>query len=215
MKTIGTILLIILAFAGCSTAPPPVFSPLPPPFPPRPVINIAKRAEALGVVSPPTTNTSSVLVAWDAVTNVAGYFVYEGPSTRNYTNKIDAGSATSIVVSNLIKGSAYYMAATAYTATGLESAYSVEVSFIAPLALPVTNIVSIGNQILTTTDLSLPWTVYTNMPVVTLTNPPGILYFRSSMSISVSNATQQIIRLDGNTMVFTNNPVGAPTLKPK
>jgi hypothetical protein len=82
----------------------------------------------------------SVTLAWDPSvpsTNVAGYFVYYGVSTGSYTNKVDIGMGTSGVVSNLVAGTTYYFATTAYTASGLESDFSSEVVWQSTLQLEI------------------------------------------------------------------------------
>jgi hypothetical protein len=82
----------------------------------------------------------SVTLAWDPSvpsTDVAGYFIYYGESTRSYTNKVDIGLGTSAVVSNLVAGTTYYFVTTAYTASGLESDFSSEVVWQSPLRLEI------------------------------------------------------------------------------
>lgn len=67
-------------------------------------------------------------------TNLAGYKVYYGTSSRNYTNVIDVALPALIngriqaTVDNLIEGETYYFAATAYDSQGLESDYSDEIN---------------------------------------------------------------------------------------
>ena len=71
----------------------------------------------------------SATLAWDPSvpsTNVAGYFIYYGGVTGIYTNRVDVGLATTGTVSNLVAGTTYYFATTAYTSTGLESDFSEE-----------------------------------------------------------------------------------------
>jgi hypothetical protein len=78
--------------------------------------------------------------AWGASTpaaSVAGYYVYYGGATGNYTNRIDAGLATNYVMNNLLAGSTYYVAATAYSSDGEESGYSNEVVWQCPLLLNI------------------------------------------------------------------------------
>lgn len=77
----------------------------------------------------------SVTLAWNAnsETNLAGYRLYWGPSTRNYTNRnVVLAPTTQNVVSNLAAGSTTFFAVTAYTDDGLESDYSDEVSYTVP-----------------------------------------------------------------------------------
>jgi len=76
----------------------------------------------------PNALASDVTLAWDPANDptVAGYNVYIGGASRNYTNLVDAGDATSVTISNLAPGATYYFAATTYTVSGLESDYSSE-----------------------------------------------------------------------------------------
>lgn len=75
----------------------------------------------------------SVTLAWDASPSpsVTGYYIYYGPGSRSYTNKVYSGCC-SCVVSNLTGGVTYYFAATASDTNGLESDYSNEVSYRVP-----------------------------------------------------------------------------------
>ena len=67
-------------------------------------------------------------------TNLAGYKIYYGISSRNYTNVIDIGlpdptnGRIQATVDNLTAGETYYFAATAYDSNGLESDYSAEIN---------------------------------------------------------------------------------------
>ena len=69
---------------------------------------------------PPTTNTDG-----SALTNLAGYKVYWGPSQGNYPNSVTLANPglTSHVVSNLSPGT-YFFVVTAYNAAGVESSFS-------------------------------------------------------------------------------------------
>jgi hypothetical protein len=82
----------------------------------------------------------SATLAWDPSvpsTNVAGYFIYYGVSPGNYTNQVDVGLGTNGVVSNLVAGTTYYFATTAYTSSGLQSDLSNEVVWQCALQLGV------------------------------------------------------------------------------
>lgn len=88
----------------------------------------------------------SITLAWDpsADPSVVGYKVYYGVGTRNYTNSLSAGSATTFTVSNLVIGRTYYFAATAYDTNGIESDYSSEVSgsVVLPNQAPTLNVIA-------------------------------------------------------------------------
>ena len=82
----------------------------------------------------------SVTLAWDPSvpsTDVAGYFIYYGASPGSYTNKVDVGLGTNGMVSNLVAGTTYYFARTAYTSSGLESDFSNEAVWQCPLRLKI------------------------------------------------------------------------------
>jgi hypothetical protein len=76
----------------------------------------------------------SVTLAWSssADTNVVGYRIYYGVASRSYTNMIDVGDALTATVTNLVEGTTYYFAATAYNILGMESEYSDEVLYMVP-----------------------------------------------------------------------------------
>ena len=79
----------------------------------------------------------SVNLAWDASPSpeVTNYKIYWGPTASSYTNCATFGNVTTATVTGLLPGTKYFFAATAATATGLESDYSNEVGYITP-ALP-------------------------------------------------------------------------------
>ncbi|WP_162605199.1 fibronectin type III domain-containing protein [Geomonas oryzae] len=59
---------------------------------------------------------------------VSGYKVYQGTAKGAYTGSVDVGNQTSYTLSNLVNGSTYYFAVTAYDGAKTESAYSNEMS---------------------------------------------------------------------------------------
>ena len=79
---------------------------------------------------------SNVTLAWnpspDTGPTVAGYRLYYGTVSQQYSAMIDAGNADSLTVSNLVAGTTYYFAVTSYTDTELESAFSGEVVYTVP-----------------------------------------------------------------------------------
>jgi hypothetical protein len=81
-----------------------------------------------------TIQAASVTLAWNPSTDpsVAGYNVYYGGASGNYTNKISVGLATSDATSGLLVGVTYYFAATTYNTSGMESLFSGEVLYTVP-----------------------------------------------------------------------------------
>ena len=90
---------------------------------------------------PALAATISVTLAWNPSTdpNVAGYNIYYGGVSHTYTNKIPVGNATSVTISGLVQGTTYYFAATTYSASGLESQFSSELSYLVPVNVPIAN----------------------------------------------------------------------------
>jgi hypothetical protein len=83
----------------------------------------------------PARASISLQVMWNASsdTNVAGYKVYYGTVSGQYTNVIVAGNVTSTPISGIEPGNTYYFAATSYNAAGWESGYSPEISYTVPV----------------------------------------------------------------------------------
>ncbi|MGH7452819.1 MAG: fibronectin type III domain-containing protein, partial [bacterium] len=68
--------------------------------------------------------------SWNANTepDLAGYKIYYGLSSGNYTISINVGNVTQYTVNQLTEGLVYHFVVTAYDTAGNESAYSQEVS---------------------------------------------------------------------------------------
>ena len=101
---------------------------------------VALTVLAFSAVTPLKASAGQATLAWDPSapsTDVAGYFIYYGVSTRSYTNRVDVGLGTNGVVSNLVAGTTYYFAMTAYTSSGLESDFSNEAVWQSPLRLKI------------------------------------------------------------------------------
>ena len=77
---------------------------------------------------------SSADLAWNPNPDpsVAGYNVYYGGASRTYTNVLSVGNTTNVTINGLLEGRDYYFAVTAYDASGNESDYSAETTYIVP-----------------------------------------------------------------------------------
>jgi len=83
---------------------------------------------------------AQVRLAWDPNTesDVAGYRIYYGSSSKSYSGSVDVGNVTSYHLTGLKKGETYYISVSAYNTSGSESSYSSEVSGVATeTTLPV------------------------------------------------------------------------------
>jgi regulation of enolase protein 1 (concanavalin A-like superfamily) len=84
----------------------------------------------LTLTLPRIAAAATITLAWDPSTtpNVAGYFVYVGTTSGNYTQKIDVGNATSYAYQQPVAGAKNFFAVSAYLAGGSESGRSNEVT---------------------------------------------------------------------------------------
>ncbi|MEW6570532.1 MAG: DUF1566 domain-containing protein, partial [Nitrospirota bacterium] len=80
---------------------------------------------------PPTTNADGTALA-----DLAGFKIYYGTSSGNYTQHVDVGNVAKYTINNLSDGFTYYFVATAYDVSGNESKYSNEVKKAIPLPAP-------------------------------------------------------------------------------
>jgi Fibronectin type III domain/FG-GAP-like repeat len=86
--------------------------------------------------------TSNVTLAWYPPNNpsgIAGYRLYYGPTSGNYTQVIDVGNTTVATAPNLVAGQTYYFVVTDYSAAGIESPPSNQVVYQIPFPAPNPN----------------------------------------------------------------------------
>lgn len=94
--------------------------------------NLVQKSLVIGamlVLAPCAARAASVSLAWDPPVPddvVAGYKVYYGETSRNYSSSIDAFTATNASVPGLDATKTYFFAVTAYNSTNEESEYSAE-----------------------------------------------------------------------------------------
>ena len=104
----------------------------------------------------------SVTLAWDAnsESDLAGYRLYCGTTTRSYDRTVEVTGDTRASVSDLEPGNTYYFAVTAHNTAGLESDYSNEVAYTveaqpdnrAPFALNLDLVVTANQSVPVTLD---------------------------------------------------------------
>jgi hypothetical protein len=90
----------------------------------------------------------SVTLAWDASRSgeVAGYRLYSGTASHNYSNVMDVSTNTVGTISGLTTGYSYFFAVTAYSSVGVESPYSGEISYTLPTAAHLQMAMSSSHQ---------------------------------------------------------------------
>jgi PKD repeat protein len=118
------------------------------------------------LTSPESARAGQLSFAWDyAASGAAGFVVYCGTSSRNYTIRSDAGNAVSYRQTGLTDGARYYCAVTAYDAGRVESSYSNEINAVVPAGAPSVNFTA------TPTSGSAPLNVtFTNSTTGTVTS---------------------------------------------
>jgi hypothetical protein len=90
-------------------------------------------------------STQQVTLGWVASADptVVGYYLYYGTTSGVYTNKINVGTNTTWTVAALAAGTTNYFTTTSYNASGIESGYVPEVSYLVPGILTLTqNVIS-------------------------------------------------------------------------
>lgn len=136
-------------------------------------------------------------LAWDEPTNaVTGYILHWGTASRTYTNQmpfagsvvISGGSNQPVSVSNITRvtvsnlsyeAERYYFALTATNPLGLESDFSNEAVYVLTNEPPLTNtIVTLHACVLSAPAPAGPWSIETNIALLTLTNPSGSKFFK-------------------------------------
>lgn len=77
---------------------------------------------------------SSLTLVWSpsADANVAGYKIYYGTTSHEYTKVLVFGNVTNAIIPNISPGTPYYFAATTFTTSGAESLQSPEVTYTVP-----------------------------------------------------------------------------------
>jgi hypothetical protein len=83
------------------------------------------------LVLAPSAFAAPVTLQWAASTSpqLAGYKVYYGHASRQYSVTVDVGTSTTASFSSLQDAQVYYFAVTAYNTAGKESTFSNEVSY--------------------------------------------------------------------------------------
>jgi hypothetical protein len=153
--------------------------------------------------------SQSVTLGWDSSSDpdVAGYNVYYGTVSHQYTSEVLVGNETSVVIGGLVEGVTYYFAATTYLTSDQESGFSDEVPYTVPTATgnpPMTNNCVVGQnvflQILTsgTMTATFEWK-FNAMDIPSATN--SIL---SLTNVTTDQAGTYSVLVSDDTGVITN-----------
>ena len=77
-----------------------------------------------------SANAATAILQWDPSPSpeAAGYRIYFGVASGDYTDTVSVGVVTTATITGLVTGTKYYFAATAFDAAGSESEFSNEAS---------------------------------------------------------------------------------------
>ena len=87
-------------------------------------------ALVLVLCCPVPSSAASLKISWNpnTETDLAGYRVYYGTSSRDYRDTVEVGTLSEVVLDGFFEGSTYFLAVTAYDRSNNESPFSEEVS---------------------------------------------------------------------------------------
>jgi len=99
---------------------------------PRACARVALIIAAFLLLVPALAHAASVILEWDRNSDglTAGYYVYYGTQSGNYSGTVDVGGSTSAMVNLNDPSATYYFAVQAYSATGEKSPLSPEIAWI-------------------------------------------------------------------------------------
>jgi len=174
---------------------------------------------------------SGVIISWveNSVSDVAGYKVYYGTASHNYTSDVNAGTSTSVAIDGLTPGVTYYFAVTAYDNSGNQSAYSQEVQATIPnppviscSATSLTNSCALGNnassqtmQVWNSGAGTLNYNVSTNQSWITCTQSSGSSTGVSNKNTLTFNYSTSNLALGIYTATITISASGATNTSQK
>jgi len=171
-------------------------------------------------------HSAQVTLIWDPNTepDTAGYRIYYGLLSDQYSISIDAGNQTSYTLSNLGDGKTYYFAATAYDQYGDESDFSNEVVYSAPPAC--TYSVSPTSQssapeggtgtVNVTTQSGCSWTAVSNGSWLVITSNSSVTgngtVNYSALSNSSTSMRTGTLTIAGQSVTITQNGMASYTI---
>jgi uncharacterized repeat protein (TIGR02543 family) len=155
----------------------------------------------------------SVTLAWDpnSETNIAGYKLYYGLAPRTYPNVLDVGNVTTSSIPNLVEGTTYYFAVTAYNNESVESFFSSEIAHTIPYPKAPISISTRGNG---TVSPNLDGQLLDVGRQYSITASPGAGCTFSNWSGTLSSTTRQLtfVMQSNMTLVATFVDTNKPTL---
>jgi hypothetical protein len=171
--------------------------------------------------------SQSVTLGWDPSSdpNVAGYNIYYGTASHQYTTEISAGTGTSVIINGLIEGVTYYFAATTYVTSDRESSFSDEVTYTVPTVtenLPITNNCVVGQNVVLKALAGETWPLNFEWQFGSTDIPSATNCILTLDNIATNQAGTYFVTVSDDAGVITNvtiylavYPTAAATLTPE
>ncbi len=141
---------------------------------------------------------ASISLGWNPSSSpgAAGYFLYYGTATHQYSRQIDAKGNLTATVTNLTEGLPYYFSVTTYDSSGVESLGSPELAYVVPG--PPKGV--------TLSSAQVTQTVSANVAVGTLGSiEPGALKpFTYSLVAGSGSTANSLFSISGSTLTINN-----------
>lgn len=136
-----------------------------------------------------------------SLSDLAGYKVYGGFVSRQYTAVVDAGNATNTTLTDLADDRTYYFAVTSYDADGTESAFSQELAWTpAPIVVSATHACG-GYSPSSTASVQAGFEYPQDRQLLSLLWTPALPAGWTLSSVSGNGAPE----ISGNSIVFTGD----------
>jgi hypothetical protein len=157
-----------------------------------------------GASSAATSVPYNLTLAWTRNSShtpeVAGYHIYYGTASKNYTNNMMVGNVATCVVSGLTAGVTYFFAVTAYNTNGLESGFSKEFRYM--LKATKTSETPLSRSVVVSSKLSLvPLLAAVQMPAASILSPtmPATAVVVPVVQIRMASSGQFVLTVSGQT----------------
>jgi hypothetical protein len=158
-------------------------------------------AAALLLTAAGPASAASLRLSWEPnqESDLAGYRLHYGTSSRSYSSIVPLGNRTNHVVAGLAAGTTYYFAVTAHDVKDQESGFSNEASWTAPASVEVSHLQPGDYQL---APLGIGDYYYTDRDYVITTMPPG---FQGMQAIKSGNADKYTTQADHLSFTVNRN----------
>jgi hypothetical protein len=136
-----------------------------------------------------------VRVTWSAssATDLDGYRVYWGTQSGVYPNSQDVGNVLTYIINDLVEGTTYFIAVTAYDVVGNESAKSVPAEITVDVSAPVFSNIAAGS--ITENGATITWT--TDEPSTSRVEYGETIGYGTQTALDTTLVTSHSVQISG------------------